>query len=393
MNRQSYPFKTLPSPERKPIQGVFTIIVLLLIVIGIPVCLAVFFVEGDLAHRIFMYSQFLGIVLLLLSPIVYRIAKAGGGRLARDAFTILERDPRPPVLLLRSFGDDLLLDVGVTDPKLYGSLTQEIKLVGVLNKIGPVIAIGRPGEKFPTLGAARFYVPDDQWRIAVEYFMQQSAVVVFIMGQSPGVLWEVETALRICPIEKLLFFFPYPVKREKISNIGDYVNEVGRNPSNDELRILQQDRQERYDRLRGAVKKVWNVELPVQLGQSVFLHFIARGEPRLLRYRKPVVLMAAEQSRDTHFDIRRTLLPFLEKISVQKWEPSRIERFYGNKNALKTAFAIILLSTISFYVFTGDMAWDAPGSTLIFILRLILWILVLFLLYHLWINIRYHDVG
>jgi hypothetical protein len=364
-----------------------------LIVIGVPVCLAVFFVEGDLAHRIFMYSQFLGIVLLLLSPIVYRIAKAGGGRLARDAFTILERDHRPPVLLLRSFGDDLLLDIGVTDPKLYGSLTQEIKLVGTLNKIGPVIAIGRPGEKFPTLGAARFYVPNDQWRTAVEYFMRQAAVVVFIMGQSPGVLWEVETALQICPIEKLLFFFPYPVKREKISNLRDYVNEVGGNLSKDELQILQQNRQARYDLLRGAVQRIWDVDLPLQLGQSVFLHFIARDEPRLLRYRKPVVLLAAEQSKDTHFDIRRTLSPFLEKISGQKSEPSRIEQFYGNKNALKMAFAITILLTLSFYFFTRDIAWDAPGSTLVYIVRLLLWMFVLFFLYHLWINIRYHDMG
>jgi hypothetical protein len=47
------------------------------------------------------------------------------------------------------------------------TLTEEEQLAMVMNEIGPFIAIGRPGEQWPELGAARMYVGDDEWQATI----------------------------------------------------------------------------------------------------------------------------------------------------------------------------------------------------------------------------------
>jgi hypothetical protein len=69
---------------------------------------------------------------------------------------------RRPILYLRSFE----IDEDTSRPSIlefFGILlatsTPEQKLAQQLSRVGPVIAIGRPGEALPPLGAARFYAP------------------------------------------------------------------------------------------------------------------------------------------------------------------------------------------------------------------------------------------
>lgn len=394
MSRYSYPFSIVPGPKRKPLRGVTIILLALLTIIGVPFCLTLYSVT-DLEGEYYLWFRLAGIVFFLLfAPIAKSIIKSGYGMLVPDAFTILERDQRPPVLFLRSFEDDRLLDIDTTGLTQYGAFTQEMKLASILGKIGPVIAIGRPGEKFPERGAARFYVPDDQWRTAVQFFMQKAAVVVFIIGLSPGILWEVKTALRNCQSDRLLFYFPFPYKLEKTSKWRNYWGEIGGiGITEKDLLGIQRNRQERYNLLRSATQDMWGVKLPPELGLNIFLHFIARDEPRLLRLRRPPVLFAPAQLHITNFDLQRTLLPFLDKITGYKTKPSRFVNFYANRNALILSMVLLLLATASFYIFTWDMTWDDPGIVLVSVLRLLVWLPIAFILYHLWLNIRYHDFG
>lgn len=57
-----------------------------------------------------------------------------------------------------------------------------------LEKLNPVVAIGRPRDTLDFSGAARFYVSDDHWQQAVLYFMKHTSAVVYIVGETRG-LW------------------------------------------------------------------------------------------------------------------------------------------------------------------------------------------------------------
>src|SRR5262245_60707886 len=56
-------------------------------------------------------------------------------------------DDRPPVLYLRGFDDDKAA------AHMRGSHTEEEHLAAVLAVVGPVVAVGRPQEALPELGA------------------------------------------------------------------------------------------------------------------------------------------------------------------------------------------------------------------------------------------------
>jgi hypothetical protein len=45
---------------------------------------------------------------------------------------------------------------------LLSGLTQEEQLVEALKPAGPVVAVGRPGERLPPVGARRIYLVDDE---------------------------------------------------------------------------------------------------------------------------------------------------------------------------------------------------------------------------------------
>jgi hypothetical protein len=51
-----------------------------------------------------------------------------------------------------------------------------------MSKIGPFVAIGRPGERLPQLGAIRLYVADPEWQEMVTRLMSEAALVVLRAG-------------------------------------------------------------------------------------------------------------------------------------------------------------------------------------------------------------------
>jgi len=108
------------------------------------------------------------------------------------------RDPRPIVLFLHSFADDdlpLVRRLEIHVRVLKASLTLEELVVSRLWRVGPVVAIGKPKELFSPLGAAREYITGDAWQPEVTALLQQSVVVVSILGGTQGVLWEYRRVL------------------------------------------------------------------------------------------------------------------------------------------------------------------------------------------------------
>jgi hypothetical protein len=133
---------------------------------------------------------------------------------APSADEAMRDDPRLPLLYLRSFADDeeALLDDGGARwvgwiPRLMGLPTPEQDMASLLCLAGPVVAIGRPDETLPRLGAARLYVQGDAWKQAILSLLDQARLVVLRVGATPGVRWEIDQALARVPRERLVLAF------------------------------------------------------------------------------------------------------------------------------------------------------------------------------------------
>jgi hypothetical protein len=113
-------------------------------------------------------------------------------RLKLSAAQLRSRDRRAPVLILRQFGDDFLVSGKMT---FGAAATFEHFVAAELNRIGPVVAIGRPGERLQPLGASRDYLEGPDWRRAVGTVIADAGLVVFVLGDSESLLWEFRTAI------------------------------------------------------------------------------------------------------------------------------------------------------------------------------------------------------
>jgi hypothetical protein len=74
----------------------------------------------------------------------------------------------------------------------YGVGTSEESLVRYFETFGPVIAIGKPGERLATPGASRMYVEDARWQDAIRAELERAQAVVVQPGSTSGVRWELE---------------------------------------------------------------------------------------------------------------------------------------------------------------------------------------------------------
>lgn len=111
----------------------------------------------------------------------------------------------PPAVYLRSFGADSEIFYQVhssetrTEPgsvDYSNTWTVEEIAIGVVAKTCPVIAVGRPGDPMPPVGAARLYCSEESdWRQLVGGLLINSALVVLRPGNSEGVRWELQQVL------------------------------------------------------------------------------------------------------------------------------------------------------------------------------------------------------
>lgn len=119
------------------------------------------------------------------------------------------RDDRPPVLYLRSFQDDPLSAKPLATSYDVTPVSEEEALATVMNQVGPFVAVGRPGEPLPELGAARMYVSNEEWQQKVGDLMSRARLAVLRAGKTPGFWWEVARAARNLRPEQLLFLLPF----------------------------------------------------------------------------------------------------------------------------------------------------------------------------------------
>ena len=136
-----------------------------------------------------------GLAFLPFALVGSRLLQRARRTLVLRSAEVRDRDLRPPVLFVRSFVDDLL----ELKPKFeYFSrlfrkrLTLEEFVAGRLTTLGPVVAIGKPGEALSPLGAAREYVHGPGWQERVRSLLGESSWVVAILGGGEGLKWEYE---------------------------------------------------------------------------------------------------------------------------------------------------------------------------------------------------------
>jgi hypothetical protein len=137
---------------------------------------------------------------------------AGRRELTRHAADLRARDPRAPVLLIRSFDDDRI-EVGRrwTWSQLLFNMrpyTLEEAVADEMARHGPVVAFGRPGERRPPLGAAREYVAHDRWQEHLEAHIAEARVIVAVLGGSGGLAWEWEAILRSASLPRVVLVVP-----------------------------------------------------------------------------------------------------------------------------------------------------------------------------------------
>jgi hypothetical protein len=133
------------------------------------------------------------------------------------------KDLRRPILILRSFRDDMSAverdDQGIIERIRSITLSQgqvfEETITKALANFGPVVAIGRPGEMLPALGAAREYLSDNVWKERATELVAQSSIVTVILGRGDSLRWEMETLFKMKAMPKVIAVFP-PLKRDEL---------------------------------------------------------------------------------------------------------------------------------------------------------------------------------
>jgi hypothetical protein len=129
------------------------------------------------------------------------------------------------VLYLRAFETDRSFKVWQSQWAYWAFLgTEEEKLADVLRPFGDLIAIGRPNERLPTLGAARIYTSDEEWKDVVERQMQAAQLVVIRAGGGENVFWELTQAIKILDPQRLLILVlnmwdDYELFRTRVSSL------------------------------------------------------------------------------------------------------------------------------------------------------------------------------
>jgi len=155
---------------------------------------------------------FSGVGLLLI--IAGFFATLTGRRMsAPDAKQVLATDRRAPSIYLRAFDDEVrerrtLNRIAVLFSPIAAVHSFEGHMAGMMSNFGPFIAIGRPGERLPELGAARMYVGDDEWQSTVLDILSRCKAVVLRGGQTEGLRWELGEVVRNMNPRQVLVVVP-----------------------------------------------------------------------------------------------------------------------------------------------------------------------------------------
>ena len=174
---------------------------------------------------------------------------------------ILKSDKRAPIIHLRPFIKDSLTEkltrvkigplIFIPDPRV------EDDIAGVLNCIGPFIALGKPGQRLPETGAYRLYVDSEHWEgTIIELYSVCRFVIVLGVADTKNVVWEIQQAMQRLRPDQIVFMFPYPYnyKQSEFS----------------------------YQNFKRAVEDYFPHPFPDELGKRILLGFSADWKPRFI---------------------------------------------------------------------------------------------------------------
>lgn len=148
-------------------------------------------------------------ILMILWPILLLAARRRSTIVAPDLLTYTSE---PPIIYLRSFADDeLKLGHGLGE---RGSVEEAI--TSAFAYLGPVIAIGRPGESARPVGAARDYVSNEEWQERVAGFIESAQLIVLLAGTTEGLQWELGRVTDLKSLHKLIIVLP-PGERRTVA--------------------------------------------------------------------------------------------------------------------------------------------------------------------------------
>jgi len=154
-------------------------------------------------------SNNLWIILVLLVALPFALLNIRRRSLP-DLDTVLARDKRNPVLLLRSFRDEYVRVPNYIETR-FGSINPTRRLeqgLTILNALGPLIAVGNPGEPLPHIGAARAFLSKDAWQPAVLRWIDEAVLVVMIAGPTDMIRWELERIVEKDSFHKFAIALP-----------------------------------------------------------------------------------------------------------------------------------------------------------------------------------------
>lgn len=150
------------------------------------------------------------------------------------------------VLYLRSFSEDNVV-LGSGGASI---VTADSLLGGVLKDAGAVVGLARPGDDAPPFGVAtRSLEVGADWEPKIEAWIRDAALVVVQAATSTGLLWELETARRLCAPERLILSF---LAWQKLS---------------------QAERDGRYEKFAAVATSALMMPLPPTLGRDLFWCF------------------------------------------------------------------------------------------------------------------------
>ncbi len=155
-----------------------------------------------------------GAALLVLGHAAFAFGKRLAARRIWEPEVTSTNAPAP-ILFLRSFEDDQLgisrswLDLPGRWLDLW-SFRRNVDemMIDEFAQLGPVIALGKPGEISAKFGAQRRYASHDDWQELIVDAAARAKAIVVAAGETPGLVWEYDLLRSRGYLEKTIFLFP-----------------------------------------------------------------------------------------------------------------------------------------------------------------------------------------
>ncbi len=173
------------------------------------------------------------LLLLLLAGLINLINWARRSNQRSIKYKALINEQKPFCLYLRSFADD---GTGTIAP--LNATWVDIKLDTFEKRLSNhlfgklLVAVGRPGENLPNLGAKKMYLEDSEWKQKVAALISKAAMVILKPSNTLGLQWELKHLIESGSMDKTVLFHTF-------NDFGDrklkeyYYNEFANNMKNE----------------------------------------------------------------------------------------------------------------------------------------------------------------